>query len=522
MSESPAGSEREGAKSRKPGLPWWATATAGVVLAALGVFVAVVLLRSGVIGSRSTPDALAPPAAVDPTTSSTTTTTATSTTVPLLPVPIEGLEAEFPEPETVVFQWQDASGEDRYLITYLTDGPPISDTLGADTSVWEAPSTCGTRLELTLEAVDAHGHPIATGTLEADSPACPHGPSALRLEGFTHDGLARLSWSPAAGHLAYWWELTWESRDGPKAGAAEGGVPARRESLELSVPCNSDFEFMLSAVDDDTAIIGSVAGEYTSADCASVILYLPPTAASGVEAVGSPNGPPAQSIASCPDGAAAIGGGFVAAPEVGEVERGFVVASLQASPSEWAARIQSPASRLVTIRAHAICLPDAETQTVVTRADVESGATVTLTAGCPAGSVAISGGWETAAGLNVLASIPESGGWSIRVADELADGTPRTAAVQAVCLLDDRPSTVVVSSADSIPYNGAATLPAPRCPDGTYPTGVGVSSDRSVVFESLEWADTGWTVEVRNPWRFAASGPAARVRLLGVCLDVSG
>jgi hypothetical protein len=157
---------------------------------------------------------------------------------------------------------------------------------------------------------------------------------------------------------------------------------------------------------------------------------------------------------------------------------------------------------------------------VSTSRQVLAGDTTPTVATCPAGEVALSGGFAAPAAGSVLASHRIGNGWGIVVQAPTGSGVPVTASV--ACLADVPGATVQELSSSVTAASGAYTgnhVDCPRSVSGAVGGGFSTSSPH-VDFAYFYWdlgSMTTWVTAVRN------RGPsAATVTVFAECLTAPG
>jgi hypothetical protein len=157
---------------------------------------------------------------------------------------------------------------------------------------------------------------------------------------------------------------------------------------------------------------------------------------------------------------------------------------------------------------------------VTTSRQVLAGDTTPTVATCPAGEVALSGGWEVPASGSVLASHRMGNGWGIVVQAPTGSGVPVTASV--ACLAHVPGATVQEVSSSVTAASGAYAVNHVDCPSGASgAVGGGFStSSPHLTFDDfflIMGSETTWVMEYTN------SGPSATPSTVYVeCLTAPG
>jgi hypothetical protein len=183
-----------------------------------------------------------------------------------------------------------------------------------------------------------------------------------------------------------------------------------------------------------------------------------------------PAGETGRATASCPDDSVLVGGGFAAPPTA------LAYINAPADSDSWRVDVKNAGSSSITIDAFANCLFLAGTSSSYEfqNTPVLGDSSGTVTAACPAGSVATGGGWglHPNTSLHIFRSFKGGNGWSVFAQNEGSEGRSLTA--YAVCLKGTDATTSQVHASASIASTKLGFVDA-QC-SGSLMTGGGFSA----------------------------------------------
>jgi hypothetical protein len=218
-----------------------------------------------------------------------------------------------------------------------------------------------------------------------------------------------------------------------------------------------------------------------------------PTTQSVYEQVTLEAGHIGSTSADCPAGTVVTGGGFSVANDVRvytEVKSG----------NGWAAFAKNPGAAARTLTVYAVCLtfPSVSTITVAQNVTVAGGGSlVNKTVDCPAGTVAVGGGFAGSTDLDLWTffSTLSGNGWEVSVRNFSAGS--KSVQVMAVCL-----SGATLTSSNVTEYKdlapGASGYAEITCPAGMVVTAGGWHLDVDLQVYYASWYSGKWRVYAKN------------------------
>lgn len=413
--------------------------------------------------------------------------------------------------ETVA-TWAHASGGDHFTYRYAWESADDTGgdfgTLPAGTLSYRNDAACGATITFEVLAWTASDVELGRGSASTVSAACVPAavlPSNLRGEA-TATG-ATFRWDPGTGFdTAYQAIIT----DAAGGGVVSGGL-GTATSKPVDAFCASEVVFTLIATDPGS---GVEAGRW------SAIVGTPPcpgTFTADGASTDVPAGSSGGTVIACPGGAAVIGGGFSAGINVALMPYPGWIARSEADGGGWSARLGSPPERTLHIRPTVLCMAHATTETRTATVSVPSDSLRSVVASCPAGRIAVGGGFRlTPYGPKVLVNAPEgTTGWRVTAYNENASAVELRATV--VCLEAPHAAIQEVRSSSAI-ADGSWGSPQVACPAGWTMMGGGwVTADISVESAAHQGSGRSWGVWGHNQ-QFAAPGPTMSLDAVAVCV----
>jgi hypothetical protein len=233
-----------------------------------------------------------------------------------------------------------------------------------------------------------------------------------------------------------------------------------------------------------------------------------PTTQSVYDQVTIAPGAVGSTTADCPGGTVVTGGGFSVSSDV------LVYTQLKTG-NGWSAFAKNPAASNRTLTVYATCLtfPSVSTIQVAENTTVSGGGSLaTKTVLCPAGTVAVGGGFTGTSDGSVWTffSTLSGNGWQVSVRN-FGSGS-KTFQVMAVCLSGATlTSTNVTASKDISPGgNGYAEI---SCPAGQVVTGGGWHMEVDLQIYRASWYNGKWRVYAHNAGSFTRT-----LQARGVCV----
>jgi hypothetical protein len=224
-----------------------------------------------------------------------------------------------------------------------------------------------------------------------------------------------------------------------------------------------------------------------------------------------PHGTLAHATATCPSGSVVTGGGYSVS------NSGVWVYTQIKSGNGWVVYAQNNTAADKTLTAYAVCLtyPSVSTTNITKSTNVPSGGTGDITANCPAGSLAVGGGYTGTIDGSLFTYFNNLSGNGWRVAEKNKGATSRSYAVHAVCMSGATASTSVASGyVDIAPgtYGHADAI----CAGGTVVTSGGWTIDDDLVVYYTSWYSGKWRV-----WALNTGTHTRTLTVRGTCLTVS-
>ncbi|MBN1439021.1 MAG: hypothetical protein JW929_06375 [Anaerolineales bacterium] len=218
-----------------------------------------------------------------------------------------------------------------------------------------------------------------------------------------------------------------------------------------------------------------------------------------------------HTTATCPAGTVVTGGGYSVS------NTGMWAYIQRKNGNGWVVYAQNNSGANKTLTAYAVCLtyPSAATSDVSTNRSVAAGHSESMTAACPAGTVAVGGGYTGSVEGKLITYFSGLSGNGWRVSEKnIGSGTANFHAY-AVCLSGVSASTTSVSGHVDIPPSSGAFAEA-VCPGGMVMTSGGFSIDTDLVVYYTSLYSGKWRVYAHNTGTHTQA-LAAR----GTCLSVS-
>jgi hypothetical protein len=295
-------------------------------------------------------------------------------------------------------------------------------------------------------------------------------------------------------------------------GGGSGQLPADTTEWTGTVPCQEEFEFTVVALDAADGEIGRASVDGTTQPCPSFVdLYGEPQVITGAP-MEVPPGELYRTAATCPDGMAAIGGGFSAGGDLGHEPRGWMRGSVANDDGRsWGITVEAPPDRVGFAQPYVVCLAGAETVKVRESAWVGEGSTGSVSVQCPPDTMVTGGGWGLDSdGADIRSSVRDGNGWQAT-----ASGTEAGSGlvVAAVCLDFEYGSASTVEGSGSAEEGAVGWAMAGPCRASNLMTGGGFRLHGGVAHSAHPSGDQ-WRISVWNP---AGTGGSATFVSEAVC-----